>query len=37
VFVATGRELSSAPEIVVWLANCGTTGVPPATLGAPVS
>ena len=37
MFVATGRELSSAPEIVVWLASCGTTGVPPATLGAPVS
>jgi len=27
VFVATGRESSSAPEIVVWLANCGTGDV----------
>jgi hypothetical protein len=23
--------------MVIWLANCGTAGVPPATLGAPVS
>jgi hypothetical protein len=37
VLDATGRELRSAPEIVIWLANCGTGGVPPAMLGAPVS